>query len=359
MDLNTTTNIDILDLKPLFGESLPQRFLTYRLLTFLSESGLTGFLTEAQEFTMESAEEMLRQKFGIDCSDLARTRMIRTALDFLYECEIINKKGMFFGRGSTDYDAFRLSRNEIERAGTFFGGQISFFNKCIDYSEKFLRGGAPLFRFDEKSLDIWERFLGNTEFETARILLMKLLSSKKTESRNILNLCSGSGFDISAIQRIMPDAEITAIDFTDVFREKALRRVERPEAVRWIDSRLWHGFGSALPFGSETFDLVFFSCADPYIPKDAREFVYRDIFRTIKKDGSLGILTNSYPDPEKTGVQDRWVRRGVLCHDFAESVCEGWYGFSLPKKSAGLFQDIGFDVSSVLLNSSLWRLDKP
>ncbi|MEN8264675.1 MAG: class I SAM-dependent methyltransferase [Nitrospirota bacterium] len=359
MNSNIITSQDIQDLKPLFGESLPQRFLTYRLLTFLAESGITDFLTGADEFTMGPAEEMLKQKFGIAASDTIRTRMIQIALDFLYECGIIHKEGMFFSRGSTDYDAFRLSKNEIERAGTFFGGQISFFNECINYSEKFLRGAPPLFRFDEKSLDIWERFLGNTEFETARILLMKLLSSKKTGSCKILNLCSGLGFDISAIQNIMPDAEITAIDFTDVFRERALGRVEQPETVRWEDSRRWDGFGSALPFSSETFDLVFFSCADPYIPQDAREFAYRDIFRTIKKGGSFGILTNSYPDPEKKGVLDRWVRRGVLCHDFAESVCEGWYGFSLPEKSAGLFQDIGFKVSSVLLNSSLWRLDKP
>lgn len=307
---------------------------------------------------MESAEEMLNQKFGIPASDPVRTRMIRIALDFLCECEVLKKEGIFFSRGCTDYDAFQLSKNEIERAGTFFSGQISFFNECINYSEKFLRGGPPLFRFDEKSLDIWERFLGNTEFETARILLMKLLSSKKSGACNILNLCSGLGFDISAIQHIMPDAEITAIDFTDVFRERASGRTERPETVRWLDSSLWDGFGNALPFGNEIFDLIFFSCADPYIPLDKRDFTYQDIFRTIKKGGSLGILTKSYPDPEKTGVQDRWVRCGVLCHDFAESVCEGWYGFTLPEKSAGLFQDIGFDVSSVLLNSSLWRLDK-
>ncbi len=358
MHLNTTTNIDILDLKPLFGESLPQRFLTYRLLTFLAESGITDFLTGPDEFTMESAEEMLRQKFGIAASDPVRTRMIRIALDFLCECQVLKKEGVLLGRGSTDYDAFQLSTNEIEKAGTFFSGQMSFFNECINYSEKFLRGGPPLFSFDEKSLDIWEHFLGDTEFETARILLMKLLSSKKTGPCNILNLCPGLGFDISAIQNIMPDAEITAIDFTDVFRERALMRIEEPEKIRWENSRLWDGFGSALPFGTETFDLVFFSCADPYIPLDKREFAYLDIFRTIKKGGSLGILTNSYPDPQKTGVQDRWVRRGILCHDFAESVCKGWYGFALPEKSADLFQDIGFDVSSVLLNSSLWRLDK-
>jgi ubiquinone/menaquinone biosynthesis C-methylase UbiE len=358
MNLNSVINKDIKDLMPLFGQMLPQKYVTNRLLGFLKNSELINSLSFTREFTFESAKDLLGRKKGFDLSGRTRARMIKTAIDFLCECDFIERKDAFYSWSQKDFEAYMLSRDEIEKVKAFYGGQVYFFDRCIDYSEEFLSGGAPLFKFDEKSLNVWESFLGNAEYEIARQLLAMLLSSKINGNCNLLNLCPGAGFDIFAVQKLMPDVEITAIDFTDVFRDRALKRAKNPEAVRWVDSSLWKGFGSPLPFNDETFDLVFFSCSDPYIPEGLREFVYKDIFRIIKNRGALGILTNSYPDPEKSGVRDKWIRRGVLCHDFSESVCKGWHGFSFPDSSVRLFKKIGFNVSSILLNGSLWRLDK-
>lgn len=358
MNVKVGFNIDRDGIMPYFGELLPQKYLTYSLLNFLRDSGLINYFSAAREFTFDSAAEMLRQNIGLDTSDSQRTRMVQVMIDFLCECGVLENQDRSYTWRNIDYGVYGLSGEEIEIVRTSFGGQISFFDRCIQYSETFLRGGAPLFKFDGKSLHDWESFLGNPEYELARRLLARLLSLQRGGRYTLLNLCSGTGFDIRVIQDVMPDAEITAIDYTDIFHERAYQKVQNPDSISWTDSNLWDGFGHPLPFNDQEFDLVFFSCADPYIPSDARHFVYSDIYRVLKSGGSLGILTNSYPDPGRRLVRDPWIRRGVLSHDFAESVCEGWHGFSQSGDSCLLFQEIGFSVSSVLLNESLWRLDK-
>jgi hypothetical protein len=54
----------------------------------------------------------------------------------------------------------------------------------------------------------------------------------------------------------------------------------------------------------------------------------------------------------------------ALAHDFAESVCEGWEGFSDAEENSRLFERLGFRPggplfgSMHLLESSLWVLKK-
>jgi SAM-dependent methyltransferase len=359
MKLNGVTTQDIQELKPLLGRLLPQRFLTSRLLMFLRDSGVTGLLSSSKEVTLETVKILFDKKLGFDTSGHTRARMVQIIMDFLCECGFMERKAETYCWKETADDIGELSNEELEQARSFFGGQVMFFEKCIDYACEFLNGGPPLFRFDRKSLHVWASFLGNSEFEMARSLLVKLLSSGNADTCRLLNLCSGLGFDITSVQKVMPEAEITAIDFTDVFHERAYQTVQNPENIRWIDSSLWNGFGYPLPFNDRTFDIVFFACAAPYIPSGSRNYVYRDIYRVLKKSGSLGVLTNSYPDAEREFVRDTWIRRGVLCHDFAESVCEGWQGFSAPEDSLSIFTEAGFSVSSKLLNASIWRLEKP
>jgi SAM-dependent methyltransferase len=358
MKLSGVTTQDIQGLRPLLGRLLPQRFLTERLLRLLSGSGITDLLSSSREVSLETVKVLFDQKLGFDTSDHARTRMIQIIMDFLCECGLMERRAETYCWKETAGDIGELSNEELEEVRSFFGGQVMFFEKCIDYAREFLSGGPPLFRFDRESLHMWGSFLGNSEFEMARSLLVKLLSSRNAESCRLLNLCSGLGFDINALQKVMPEAEITAIDFTDLFHESAFQTVQNPENIRWIDSSLWNGFGYPLPFNEHSFDIVFFACADPYIPRGSRTYVYRDICRVLKKGGSLGVLTNSYPDTEREFVRDTWIRRGVLCHDVAESVCEGWNGFSAPKDSLSIFREAGFSVSSTILNASIWRLEK-
>lgn len=357
MKINGMTT-DIYELRPLLGRLLPQRFLTWRLFRFLDTSGIMRLLSSSRVVTLNDVKMFLDQRFGFDTFNHTRGRMIQILIDFLCECGYMERHNDTYrwkGRRSTYLE---LSNEESELLNTYFGGQVTFFEKCIEYACEFLTGGPPLFRFDDKSLDVWESFLANAEFAMARSVLVKLLSSGTGDRCRVLNLCSGLGFDITALQENMPHAEITAIDFTDVFYERAYRNVRNPDSIRWIDSDLWKGFGYPLPFHDQTFDIVFFACADPYIPRESRHFVYSDLSRILKSSGSLGLLTNSYPDEGDDFVSDMWIRRGILCHDFAESVCEGWSGFSPAEESITIWGDAGFVISSRLLNSSIWRLEK-
>ena len=350
---------NMLKLKPLFGHALPRKFLAASFLSFLHNTGVIGLLSSSGNFTFESVKSMLRQELDFHSSDSVRARMIEIIIDFLYECQLLEKTGdSYVWRDSSNFEV-SLTNEDMDQVQTDFGGQVNFFEKCINYAEEFLKGGTPLFGFNQKSLQDWGAFLGNSEYEMARLLLMKLILSGKGDNCAVLNLCYGLGYDIMAIQRVIPDAKITAIDFTNAFHESALDRIVDHKSVRFIDSSIWRGFGCPLPFDDQSFDLVCFNCADPYISRELKDFVYRDIFRILKSNGSLGILTSSYPDHDKNHVKDPWIRKGILCHDFAESVCEGWGGFSEANNSIRIFEEIGFDISSVTFNSSLWRLDKP
>lgn len=347
------------DSRQLLEQLLPQRYVTGRIIDFLHEEGVFALLVPGDGNTLEEILDLLKHRLGFEMNDRTRLRMIRIIIDLLCECGFMNKKGDRYVCDGMLNGITGLSAGDIETLEANFSGQINFFEGCIDYAGKFLRGAPPLYGFDDNSLHVWEDFLGNMEFEFARSLLLKSLLAKKFEGIHLLDLCCGPGFDIVQIQDMMPEAVITALDFKDIFYREAYQRARNPSAIEWMNSDLWKGFGAPLPFNDNSFNVVFFACADPYIPEDLREFVYRDIFRILKSGGTLGILTNCYPDPAGNSVKNIWIRRGVLSHDFAESVCEGWSGFCDPDESRRLFRKVGFDISLVMLNDSVWRLDKP
>jgi SAM-dependent methyltransferase len=346
------------DIKTLLSLSLVHKYLTSSLLRFVDEQGISAVMASLKDFTLEDALSSLKENCGFSLSDKVRARMIKVLVDFLCECRRLQKNGGRYSWRNGD-DKYGLTLEESSMAEKFFTGQIDFFEQCIQHAGRFMRGDSPLYGFDKEAAHIWEKFLGNPEFNFARSVLAQLMLSDGRKDPDVLDLCYGPGFDILKIQETLAGAKVTAIDFKDIFRSRALSRIPNPDAVRWIDSGNWGGFGTELPFPDNSFDVVFFACADPYIAWDVREFVYRDIYRVTKSGGSLNILSHSYPDPERIFVEDEWVRRGTLCHDFAESVCAGWHGFYGAAESLALFELIGFRVGTVMMNSSIWRLDKP
>ncbi|MGO9614600.1 MAG: class I SAM-dependent methyltransferase [Dissulfurispiraceae bacterium] len=347
------------DIKTVLGLSLVHKYLTDRLLRFVDEQGISRLFASMDSFTLDAAIRVLQKDCGYVLHDKVRLRMVKVLIDFLCECGYADKENSrYFWKGGNSGGG-RLSTEESAMANEYFRGQIDFFERCILHAVTFLRDGLPLFGFDNEATHIWEHFLGNAEFNFARSVLAKVMLSGKGENAHILDLCYGPGFDILQIQKCFAEVKVTAIDFKDIFRGRALSRIPNPDAVCWVDAKHWGGFGTKLPFPSDTFDAVFFACADPYIAEELREFVYRDIFRVLKSGGSLNILSHSYPDPGRRYVEEQWVRRGTLCHDFAESVCEGWHGFYDAKESVDLFESIGYRLGTVMMNSSIWGLDKP
>lgn len=250
-------------------------------------------------------------------------------------------------------------------------GQILFFRECLREVPAYLRGKASPIAFDEKNIAIWDRFLGCPSFRACRKLLMGLIGIENRPGFRVLDLCHGPGWGLLDVAASYPGASLTAIDFTDSFSRLARERMEgtaalggNPPNIRWLDSGQWTGFGSPLPVEDGAFDAILFCCGDPYIPKASRREVYSDIYRALAPGGRLGIFTRAYPDAARLSVPSSNVRVATLVHDFLESVCVGWEGFSCMEADMAMFKEIGYRKwegtrgRMKLLEGALWILAK-
>ncbi len=321
--------------------------LNRRLLDFIVDEGIDPALSGQRlcdEF--ERIVEFLENSHGYTLKDGNRRRMIAVALDFLSECG--NRRG-------GNYIADGVNCEPAHGSLDGFEGEYNFFGRCIDYAGEYLRGGKPLYDFNGGCVGIWDEFLGNPEFEYARGVLANKLGQRAIH--RALVLCYGPGYDIYHLQRCSEDVKITAVDYNGAFYETARAKLLKPDAVQWVHSDKWGGFGHPLPFEDGYFDAAVFSCADPYIAGGLRRFVYEDVYRVLARDGLMGVITRGYPDSQ-CGA-DKLYRMAALCHDFAESVCEGWQGFYSAGETRLLFEQIGFDINAVTLNECLWMAAKP
>ncbi len=323
-------------------------------MDFIFAEGIAGAVFARREFEFDEILSSLSRSHGYALKDAKRQRMLGVVLDFLIECEYLRAHR---GRYITSGDCPRPAAPEPARLPGGLQSEYDFFDRCIGHAGAYLRGGRPLYDFSGGSVPVWDEFLGNPEFEYARAELIKRLSEGNPAINMALVLCYGPGYDIYHLQRYSEDIRITAVDYNGVFYETAMAKLLRPASVDWIHSDKWDGFGSPLPIGDGYFDAVIFACADPYVPDSTRRFVYEDIFRVLKRRGSLGIITRGYPDAQCAA--ERRYRISALCHDFAESVCDGWQGFYPTSDTRALLEGIGFDIKAVALNECLWRVDKP
>jgi len=302
-----------------------------------------------------------------------RGRMIRLLLLLLVECGWVRERGGRWEWAASDPPL---------RPGAGGGGlppgesatadpEYRFFRGCLDCIPAYLRGGRPAVLFDEQDALAWEQFLGCAEFQTCRSLLLELMGIESRPSFRLLDLCHGPGWGLEAAIERFPTIRISALDFTEAFCQTARTHAERAQAqqrqaghevfpVVWLGPERWKGFGDPLPFPDAAFESVFFAGGDPYIPRDLRGQVYAEIGRVLVPGGTLGILTRSCPDAAARYVRSRWLRIAALAHDFAESVCEGWEGFSDAEENARVLSEAGFEGGLALsggmslLESCLW-----
>jgi SAM-dependent methyltransferase len=248
-----------------------------------------------------------------------------------------------------------------------------FFQRCLAAIPGYLRGSEAPLRFTAHDVCIWDDFLGCEEFRGCRSLLVELIGLRESRASRVLDLCYGPGWGIEAVLSRFPRTHITGLDFTDAFRERARARVERVQALNrqhgvsampvvWVGTESWKGFGHPLPFPEAAFDAVLFTCGDPYVPVDLRGEVYGEIARVLTRGGRLGILTRCSPDAGRRHVSSQWLRISALVHDFAESVCDGWAGFSEAEENIRLFSAAGFEEGTShgmsALEASIWVLRK-
>jgi SAM-dependent methyltransferase len=257
--------------------------------------------------------------------------------------------------------------------GAAADAEYRFFQRCVAWAPAYLRGGPPAVLFDAPSAVLWEQFLGCREFCAGRSLLLDLMGVSDDGRTALLDLCHGPGWGVDAVRRRLPEVRVTAIDFTDAFLDVARKRGEqvgsgagsdgRAAPVTWVGPEAWKGFGDRLPFADGSFQAVFFSCGDPYIPRGARRDVYAEVARVLAPGGTLGVLTRSRPEAREGRVPS-WPAVLTLAHDFAESVCDGWEGFTPASETADTFAAAGLTGAVPpkgkmgVLDGALWVLRK-
>jgi SAM-dependent methyltransferase len=340
-----------------------------------------GILERARKLSPVSFEDFcaaLHSELGYALGQGNRRRMISLLLSLLAECWRMKEADgvwQWCGDDSTATAGSALNAVENGDASAKADDQYLFFQGCLRAVPAYLRGGAASVQFDERNAGAWERFLGCTEFRSCRALLLVLMDIETCPAPRVLDLCHGPGWGLEAVIRRSWAARITALDFTDAFRPMAQARAELAQArnrqrgqppvpIIWKGPDCWKGFGCPLPFSDGSFDAVLFTCGDPYIPAALRRDVYREVARVLVPDGTLGVLTRCRPDADGRHVASFWLRISALGHDFAESVCEGWEGFSDAEENMRMFSEAGFQgragVPSTMsfLDSSLWVLRK-
>jgi SAM-dependent methyltransferase len=349
------------------------RLLLADIQQLAEREGLLERMRKRSPFTWEELCGDLSSDLGYALHEGNRRRMIRLLLSLLGECGWVRDAGGVWQWAEGDLPLRPGAGEGALPPGEPASGdaQYLFFRACLDAIPTYLRGGRPAVLFDEQNALDWERFLGCAEFRTCRSLLLELMGIENRPTFRLLDLCHGPGWGLEAAIARFPAIRITAADFTGAFCRRACVHAERAQArqrqagnevpaVVWVGPERWKGFGHPLPFPDGAFESVFFAGGDPYIPRGLRGEVYGEIGRILVPGGTLGVLTRSYPDAGARHVRSHWLRISALAHDFAESVCEGWEGFSEAEENAQVFSEAGFEGgvapsgSMSLLESCLW-----
>jgi SAM-dependent methyltransferase len=353
------------------------RLLLAEILQLTEREGILERMRRLSSFSYEELCRALQSELGYVLAKGNRRRMIRLLLGLLSECGWLREADGIWLWDGDNPRAIPGGGAEIpaqESPEAVVDGEYVFFRECLESLPAYLRGGGPTVLFDEKSTLTWDRFLGCAEFRVCRSLLLDLMGIESRPSFRLLDLCHGPGWGLETAISRFPAIRITAMDFTEAFSRKARERAGLAQArhprrgevapIAWVGPDRWRGFGDPFPFSDGSFEAVFFSCGDPYIPRDRRSMVYREMGRILAPEGKLGILTRCHPDAGARHVPSFWLRVSALAHDFAESVCEGWEGFSEAEENIRLFSGAGFQGGVAhlgtmsVLESSLWVLKK-
>ncbi|MEI8191031.1 MAG: hypothetical protein WCI75_15065 [candidate division NC10 bacterium] len=354
------------------------KLLLAEILAMADREGILDRIRRLVPCSGEEVYRVLRVELGYALESGNRQRMICLLLDMLRECGWLREVDGIVRWDSADPPVIpEVGDGTLQaRGASREDPQHRFFMRCVASVPAYLRGGPPSLLFDAASAGDWELFLGCQEFHTCRSLLLGLMGPENRPHVRLLVLCHGPGWDVELVVSQLPMVHITALDFTEVFHGTARERAETAHArhrqlgrpvlpVEWVGPDRWKGFGDPLPFGDGAFEAVFFSCGDPYIPRGLRSDVYREIGRVLAPGGQLGVLTRSRPDAGARHVSPFWLRISAQAHDFAESVCAGWEGFSDAEETQRMFSEVGLEAAGgamrgmSLLGASLWLLRKP
>jgi SAM-dependent methyltransferase len=363
-------------LREIHGGAVAKRLLA-DILRWAERDGVLERMRRLSYFTEADLCHALQFDLGYALGMGNRQRMIRLLLRLFRECGWVREvegSWVWSPEGSAQNSGADRETPPTD-AQSAREAQYGFFRRCLESVPSYLRGGSSSVLFDQTHAGAWDTFLGCAEFQICRSLLLDLMGIEHPPLCRFLDLCHGPGWGLEAAISRFPAIRVTAVDFTDVFRDTARTRAEGAQAgnrergyaavpITWVGPERWNGFGDPLPFPDGAFDAIFFTCGDPYIPRRLRGAMYCELGRLLAPGGRLGVLTRSYPDDGRRHVPSFWLRVSALVHDFTESVCAGWEGFSEAEETIRAFVDAGLQGSAnragdmSLLDSSLWVVKK-
>lgn len=358
--------------------TLLPREATQVMIDFATSQNILDIFNETYITIDEVFRKLERQGFVLD--SWTKKNMIASLLDLLSESNFlekkVEKKQMFKLSNKKKLDTL-LDEDEIEFIREYFGGSTDFLKKCIKYSRKFLRGEKHFIDFGDESGNVWERYLDSYEWKLGRKFAVNSMQINNNSKYKMLNLCYGRGHELEELSMACPKIKVYALDFTDAYAQQAKIRIKKMQNkldtslqdVEFIESDKWvtaekKGFGAPLPFQNNFFNGVILTFSDPFIPLEERFNTYSEIYRILKPNGVLGMLSWQYPDTNRVYYKDSWIRRMIYRHNFAESVVEGWYGFHDVYETLNMFKEVGFHYGGFrskryhLFDGIFWRMRK-
>jgi len=136
-------------------------------------------------------------------------------------------------------------------------------------------------------------------FGVHRLWKKRLIKSIPTESKNILDVCCGTGDIAIGIGRHLKTSQITALDFSSAMLQIAKKRAQTAQIK---NTEFVLGDALSLPFKDNTFDTVTISFGLRNT-SDYRK-VLKEIQRVLKPGGYFFCMEASYPESK--------ILRGIL-----------------------------------------------
>jgi ubiquinone/menaquinone biosynthesis C-methylase UbiE len=117
-----------------------------------------------------------------------------------------------------------------------------------------------------------------------------VMAAAGASPRRMMDFGAGRGNCVAHLQREFPDAALTALDVSSRSLTHCQARAIRPLETVCYD-------GQTLPFGDETFDMVFTACVFHHIPEEDHIRLLREIRRTLTSQGRFILFEHNPWNP--------------------------------------------------------------
>lgn len=122
-------------------------------------------------------------------------------------------------------------------------------------------------------------------FRVRNRLIQDMIKKYFSHARNVLEIGCGSGYVLSGIREVLPEAKLTATEIYSYSLNYANKRVRPTAEFLQVDAR-------RLPFKSE-FDLI--GAFDVLEHIDEDELVIKNIYHSLKPDSGLILTVPQHP----------------------------------------------------------------